>query len=178
MNYLLTRCPRCDILATAKEKLPPLRGSPTLPEEKLEKKSIFISYVANKKNNYLVEVLIRQFLTALNFDVYTFRNARSSDSFKTEIDRLIGKCPSFLAFLTKDIKEEGSEKWHPIGNIPSEIERALSWGHTVIVYHEKGVTIPSNTKSYYCRPFINNPKKYAELLIDLIEALRNENLFP
>jgi len=164
-------------LATTKEE-PPLRGSSTIPEEKPEKKSIFISYSDNKKNDYLVEQLIRQFLKALNFDVRTFRDARSSKYFKAEIDRLIDGCPALLAFLTKDIEEKDSEKWHPSGNIPGEIERALSSGHKVILYHEKGVSIPSNTKSYYCRPFINNPEKYAELLIDLIGALKKENLFP
>lgn len=157
---------------------PPLRGSPTVPKEKLEKKSIFISYADNKKNNYLVEVLIRRFLGALNFDVYTFRDVKSSDYFKAEIDRLIQECPAFLAFLTKDVKEEGGEKWHPTGNIPSEIERALTLDHKVIVYHEEGVAIPTNTKSYYCRPFKKKLGKYAELLIDLIKALKNENLLP
>jgi len=160
------------------EKIPSLQGSPSIPTEKLAKKSIFISYAENKKNDYLVENLIRQFLVALNFDVRTFRDARSSDYFKAEIDRLITECPSFLAFLTKDIQEEGSENWHPKGNIPGEIEKALTLGHKVIVYYEEGVTIPSNTKSYYCRSFKRGQWKYAELLIDLIKALKNENLIP
>lgn len=164
-------------MATTKEE-PPLRGSPTISEEKPEKKSIFISYNDNKKNNYLVEHLIRQFLKALNFDVRTFKDASSSKYLKAEIDRLIAECPSFLAFLTKDIKEKDSDKWHPSGNIPGEIERALSLEHKVILYHEEGASIPSNIKSYYCRPFTNNPEKYAELLIDLIGTLEKENLFP
>ena len=117
-------------------------------------------------------------MTELDFDVYTFRNARCDDYFQAEIDRLIDECPCFLAFLTKDIKEEGSERWHPKGTIPSEIAMALSHDHNVIVYHEEGVSIPSNTKSYYCRPFENDPKKYAELFIDLIKALRNQDLLP
>ena len=165
-------------MASAEEKLPQLRGSLTLPEEKLEKKLIFISYTDNRQNSYLVEDLIRRFLGELNFDVRTFRDARSSDYLKAEIDRFITECPSFLAFLTKDVEEKGGEKWHPSGNIPAEIERALSLRHKVIVYHEEGVTIPSNTKSYYCRPFTNKPEKYGDLLVDLIQALRNENLLP
>jgi len=165
-------------LASAEERLPQLRGSSTLPEGRPEKKTIFISYTDNKKNSYLVEDVVRRFLDELNFDVRTFKDARSSEILKAEIDRFIAECPSFLAFLTKDYEEKGSEKWHPSGNIPAEIERALSLGHKVIIYHEEGVTIPSNTKSHYCRPFANKPEKYAELLIDLIKALKNENLLP
>lgn len=158
-------------------KEPPLTGSPTIPSEKVGKKLVFISYSDNqKKNSYLAEDLIRRFLGSLNFIVRTFRDARSSNYLKAEIDRYIDECPLLIAFLTKDIKEEGGEKWHPSGNIPGEIERARSQGHKVILYHEEGVTIPSNTKSYYCRPFINEQEKYAELLIDLIKALRNEGL--
>lgn len=162
----------------AEGKILTLQGSPALPEEKVGKRSIFVSYADNKKNDDLIERLIRQFLTELDFDVYTFRNARSDVYLQAEIDRLIDECPCFLAFLTKDIKEEGSERCHPQGNIPSEIARALSRGHNVIVYHEEGVSIPSNTKSYYCRPFENDSKKYAELFIDLIKALRNQDLLP
>lgn len=165
-------------MATAKTE-PPLRGSPTISEEEIKKKLIFISYSdGQKKNVYLVEGIIREFLTALDFDVRTFRDARSSNYFKAEIDRLIDESPSLLAFLTKDIGEGGGEKWHPSGNIPGEVERALSLNHIVILYHEEGLTIPSNTKSYYCRPFVNESNKYAELLVDLLKALRNENLLP
>ena len=160
----------------AEEKILALQGSPTLPEEKLGKRPIFVSYADNEKNDDLVERLIRQFLTELDFNVYTFTNARSNVYLQAEIDRLIDECPTFLAFLTKDVKEEGGERWHPNGNIPGEIARALSCHHNVIVYHEEGVSIPSNTKSYYCRPFENDPKKYAELFIDLIKALKNQDL--
>ena len=162
----------------AEEKILALQGSPTLPEKKIRERSIFVSYADNEKNDDLIERLIRQFLTELDFDVYTFRNARSDVYLQAEIDRLIDECPCFLAFLTKDIKEEGRERWHPKGNIPSEIARALSRDHNVILYYEGGVSIPSNTNSYYCHPFENDPKKYAELFIDLIKALRNQDLLP
>jgi hypothetical protein len=60
------------------------------------------------------------------------------------------------------------------GTIYSPARRAK--GHPVILYHEEGVTIPSNTKSYYCRPFINEKENYLDLFIDLAKALNNEGL--
>ena len=143
---------------------------------KPKRKSIFISYADDEKNRPLVEILLRRFLTELGFRVYTFKDARSDNILQKEISRLIDECSGFLAFLTKDIEEDSVANWHPRGNIPSEIATALALHHNVIIYHERGVSIPSNTKSYYCRPFVNNPNSYGELLIDLVKALKNQNL--
>ena len=93
---------------------------------------------------------------------------------KAEIDRLIEESPVLIAFLTKDIPEHDSERFHPEGNIPGEIERALVLNHKVIIFYEEGTTVPSNTMSYYCNPFANKPEKYAELFISILEAFKKE----
>lgn len=154
-------------------------GSPALPEhmtvETKEPTKLFISYCDRPENEYLVETIVRQFLSLLNFDVRTWKDARSSALLKNEIDRLIDESRVLLAFLTKDIKEE-SVAFHPKSNIPEEMSRARTRSSIVIGFAEEGTTIPSNVGAYFCHKFVNEPKKYAELLIELLVALKREKL--
>ena len=125
----------------------------------------------------MIEEIIRPFLENLGFVVRTYKDARSDSPLISEIDRLIRESFSLIAFMTRDMQEEGvEEKWHPKGNIPDEIGNARALKHTIITYYEEGVTIPSNPGSYYCRPFRNEPDKYVELLIDLAKALNRHNM--
>lgn len=160
-----------------------LQGSPTAPIGPKIEKAIFISYAnTGKENEYLVEAILRGFLEILGLNVYTYKDARSSKPIIEEIRRFIRECPNCLAIFTKDIEQKteqiGNEIWHPKLNIADELGGALALCHTVIIYREEGVTIPSNTASYFCRKFKNSPEKYAELLIDLLKALKNEGIFP
>ncbi len=154
-----------------------LSGLPAVVAEAPNAKMIFISYADSpEKTSHMVEKILRPFLENLGFTVRTFRDARSDSPLISEIGRLIQDSASLIAFITKDIAEEGSDKWHPRGSIPEEIGRASALHHTVILYYEEGVTIPSNNKSYYCRPFVNEKTNYLELLIDLAKALRYHGL--
>jgi hypothetical protein len=153
--------------------IPQLSGSPTVTAELPARNTIFISYADNPdKTTVLVDNVLKPFLENLGFKARTFKDARSDASLIDEIGRLIHESYSLIAFLTKDISEAGTEKWHPRGSIPEEIGRALALHHTVILYYEEGVTIPANNKSYYCRSFKNAEKDYTTLLVDLAKALK------
>ena len=160
---------------SAEEIQKSISGAPTIPIPEIKGRTkVFISYTEKPENEKLI-CLSKKFLRSLGFIPKTWRDS-SGSSLQEEINRLIYECPVLIAFITKDSQDQETKLFHPSGNIPGEIESARTLNHKVIRFYEKGTTIPSNIRSYYCNPFINELENYAELFIDLIKALRKEGL--
>ena len=81
------------------------QGSPSIKLKTSKIKAIFISYAdINPKNEYLVERLVRNFLKKLGFEVFTYKDSKSSIPLIDEINLFISESPVFLGFLQKILK--------------------------------------------------------------------------
>ena len=151
------------------------KGTGTSTIEEAVQKKIYISYSESLDNNYLVD-LIKKFLTLLGFYPLSWRDAKSTPELNLEIQRLIEESVALIGLLTQDFKVQDENIFQPSGNIPNEIAWALASHLKVVLFYEKGTYIPSNVKGHYCNPFVKKQEFYAELLINLLDALKKEGL--
>jgi len=135
---------------------------------------IFISHGVSRSER-LVETLT---VLIEKFDLVpvTYKNARPTPTLESEIDRLIRSSLAILGILTKDLKKNkgGDVKFHPSTKVVDEIRKARNLNKIIILFAEKDVTIPQDFKKHYIKKF--SFKKRAQLLIDIVEALRKEHL--
>jgi len=152
-----------------------LRGEPA-EERKPEPTKIFLSYSDKQENEYLVENLVYNFLNLLGFHAsYLKKNydTRVGDH-GHRARQLIEECGVLLAFFTND--NQVGDHYETKGNVADEVGMAKMANLTVICFYEKGNKVPSNVWGYTVpKPF--EASKPAELLLEILEALKNADAF-
>jgi len=153
-----------------------ISGKPA-EERKPEPRRIFLSYSDKPQNEYLVENLVDRFLTLLGYETHYLKKNYDTrvGSHELRVEQLIRNCGVLIAFFTND--DPIDDRYETRRNVADEVGIAKGQGLTVICFYEEQNKVHTNAWPYTVpKPF--NTSRPAELLLEILVALKNTAAFP